>query len=60
MSRPVYTVTKNCKYRNLPCGKCGCLLKLTRKYVLSPTEYIDGLPVAYHIHCYQQVTKLEK
>lgn len=52
--QPIYTVTKNCKYRNKPCAKCGFILKLTKKYVLSPDEYVDGFPKVYHVACWTQ------
>lgn len=55
--QPDYTITKNCKYRNRPCGKCGFPLKFGRKYCLDPVKVVEGLPVAYHKECYRQMTK---
>jgi hypothetical protein len=49
----VYVITKQCKYKNIPCAKCKYPLKLTKRYILSPEEYVNGLPKVYHIHCYQ-------
>lgn len=53
----IYTITKQCKYKNIPCAKCGFELKLTKKYVLSPDEYINGLPKVYHVQCYEQLKR---